>query len=191
MNVVYLITEKYLKDNSELQNNCDMKKVLRNILIAQRVFILDSLGTILYNKIIADYDADTLTGLYSTLVEEYIQPTLVQYTMYKSLPFLKYSFTNKSVVSKNADNVDSVELSELKYIQNQYKQSGDEMLLAMKKYIIEEYSNGNFPEFGENEDLDEQQPNRENPNLYGGLYLGDSISRGTNIDPCVDPRYWF
>jgi len=81
-----------------LGGNIDPEKIIPFVKTAQDKYILLALGTVLYDKIQDDIEANTLTGIYRTLVNEYIIDTLVHYAMVEALPFLAYTIANGGIV---------------------------------------------------------------------------------------------
>ena len=81
-----------------LGGNVDPEKIIPFVKTAQDKYILLALGTVLYDKIQDDIEAGTLTGIYRTLVNEYIIDTLVHYAMVEALPFLAYTIANGGIV---------------------------------------------------------------------------------------------
>jgi len=57
------ITEQFIKDNTLIDGNVDMKYITITIADAQRMHILPILGTALYNELDAQIVAGTLTVL--------------------------------------------------------------------------------------------------------------------------------
>ncbi len=81
-----------------LGGNIDPEKIIPFVKTAQDKYILLALGTVLYDKIQDDIEAGTLSGIYQTLVNEYIIDTLVHYAMVEALPFLAYTIANGGIV---------------------------------------------------------------------------------------------
>ena len=80
-----------------LGGNVDPDKVIPFVKTAQDKYLLIALGTVLYNYLQAQVAAGTLTGVYKTLVDDYIVDTLVHYSMVEALPFLAYSIGNTGI----------------------------------------------------------------------------------------------
>ena len=80
-----------------LGGNVDPDKVIPFVKTAQDKYLLIALGTVLYNYLQTQVAAGTLTGVYKTLVDEYIIDTLVHYSMVEALPFLAYSIGNTGI----------------------------------------------------------------------------------------------
>lgn len=80
-----------------LGGNVDPDKVIPFVKTAQDKYLLIALGTVLYDYLQDQIAAGTLTGVYRTLVDEYIIDTLVHYSMVEALPFLAYSIGNTGI----------------------------------------------------------------------------------------------
>jgi len=115
-------------------------------------------------------------------LENYIQPMTLEYSLAKTLPFINYSLTNKSIVRKGADNTVPVELNELKFLQQQYIDSADFIGQRLIKFLIQSYQDGKYPLYGSgyNNDIDDIQPSIDSPyEISGGLYLGTDYDEGS------------
>jgi hypothetical protein len=97
--------------------NVDPDKIVPFIKTAQDKYILIALGTVLYDYLQAQIAAGTLTGVYRTLVDEYIVDTLVHYTMVESLPFLAYNIGNTGITKNlNSEQGASPNKSDIDYL---------------------------------------------------------------------------
>ena len=67
--------------NSVLSGNVDSDKFLQFVEIAQEIHLQNYLGSNLYDKLREDIIANTLPVAYATLLDEYIQPMLIQLAM--------------------------------------------------------------------------------------------------------------
>ena len=81
-----------------LGGNVDPEKIIPFVKTAQDKYILITLGTVLYSKLQNDVAAGTLTGVYKTLMDEYIVDCLVHYALVEALPFLAYTIGNGGIV---------------------------------------------------------------------------------------------
>ena len=118
-NKVLFISAEYLRENSIINGNVDSKLLEPYITMAQNIHIEAIVGTKLYNELVDDIGS--ITALNKTLLDDFIQPALIQWTMYEALPFINYKFTNKSVSTNNSDNADPVGLEEIHYLRESIK----------------------------------------------------------------------
>ena len=159
------ISVQYLRDNSIINENVDSKVLLPVIRMAQTKYIQQVIGTTLYNKLLADIDATSVTGNYKILIDEYIIPVLVQYSVYESIPYLNYKLRNKSVSKQGSDNSIPADLNELSYLRDNVLQTAQFYAERMSMYIC---NNTNlFPEFNQS-NLDIAP---DSQNYFGGYHI--------------------
>ncbi len=140
-----------LVNNTALSGPIDTDKFIQFIKIAQDIHIQNYLGTDLYNKISTDIIADELSGDYLTLVNDYIQPTLIHFAMTEYLPFAAYTIANGGVYKKGAENssnvskeeVDSLISKERDYAEYYTQRFIDYMSFNAQSKFPEYYSNNN------------------------------------------------
>ena len=111
----------YLRDETVINGNVDGEVLEPFIIVAQNLHIEQITGTNLYNKLIADITAGSVTGVYKTLLDDYIQPALLQWSLFECLPFINYNFTNKSISTQDSDNSTAVSLEDVKYLRANIK----------------------------------------------------------------------
>jgi len=100
-----------------LGGNVDPDKVIPFVKTAQDKYLLIALGTVLYDYLQDQIAAGTLTGVYKTLVDEYIVDTLVHYTMVEALPFLAYTIGNTGITKNlNSEQGASPAKNEIDYL---------------------------------------------------------------------------
>ena len=83
-----LISRKDVVKFTAMNGNVDTDKFIQYVKIAQDKHIENYLGTDLLNKIQADIIAGTLIGDYLTLVNTYVKPALLHFTMVEYLPLV-------------------------------------------------------------------------------------------------------
>ena len=115
------LSETALKAATVLNENIDIKILKPIIKKVQELRILELMGTALYedmmNKIDADPDLSS-SPTYKTLLDDYIQPCMIQYCVCDSTPELLFKFMNVGLNKKSTDNTQAVSYDEaLKMIQ--------------------------------------------------------------------------
>ena len=166
-NIIFISTQ-YIKDNTTINGNVD-EDILKPIIIqSQDKYIEPILGTDLYNKLKTDIGAGTITGVYKTLLDEYVQKTLAHWSLYEALPFLNYKLTNKSVLTKDSENSTATGLEEIKYLRQGIRDTAEYFSQRVTNYLIANQSS--FTEYNSNSDLDDIRPN--STSYFSGLYLG-------------------
>ena len=107
------ITIKELKRKSIFDGNLDSDKIIQFIEVAQDTEIQTYLGSKLYEKLQADIIADTLTGNYKILVDDYIKPMLIWYTQAAYIPYAAYQISNGGIYKHSSENSTAVDQSEI------------------------------------------------------------------------------
>lgn len=136
--LVLLSTEKLIK-NSVVQGNVDAKILEVTIDEVQVYYIRKILGQKLYDDIqLGNWNAD-----YTKLVNDYIQPTMIQYCLFE-LPFsMNYKFFNKSVGTQDAENMQPADLEELTRITNARRNKAESYAQELTNFLID--NNTKYP----------------------------------------------
>jgi hypothetical protein len=113
MATALFIKRQDLVKNTALSGNVDTDKFIQFIKLAQEIHVRNYLGTDLYNRISSDIIADTLTGDYLDLVNDYIQPMLIHFAMSEYLPFAAYTVANGGVFKHTSENSQLPEKEEI------------------------------------------------------------------------------
>ena len=117
MTTTLIISEEKLREFTDINDNLDSKLLMNAVREAQDIYLQRLTGTSLYEYILAQIDANTLSGEYKTLVDEYIIDTLVHYAMVEALPFLAYSIGNTGITKNlNSEQGASPAKNEIDYL---------------------------------------------------------------------------
>ena len=167
-NKVLMLTADYYKRNTVVNLNVDEELLHPQIIKAQNVRIEKILGTNLFNIVLAEIDAQTYTARITTLLEDYIQPALVEWITYTALPYLNYKLTNKSVSKKSSDNSEPSELNEINYLRQNIRDDAEYYSERTTKFL--EANTDTYPEYlNGNTDCDDIKPSKLN--FISGIYL--------------------
>mgnify|MGYP003642559847 FL=1 len=168
-NKVLMLTADYYKRNSVVNLNVDEEILHPQIIKAQNVRIEKILGTNLFDTVLSEIDAQTYTARITTLLEDYIQPALVEWITYTALPYLNYKLTNKSVSKKSSDNSEPSDLNEVNYLRQNIRDDAEYYSERITKFL--ETNDVTYPEYKEgNTDCDDIKPSKLN--FISGIYLG-------------------
>lgn len=161
-----LINREDLIKRTALSGNLDLDKIIHYIEIAQDLHIESLIGTQLLTKLKNDIISDSLSGLYETLVVDYIKPVLVQYTFLEFLPFAQYTLGNKGIFkhTSEASNLPSVE--EIDKMKEVARDTAQHYAKRLNDYL--EHNSELYPEYLSNTDED-IRPNRNA--IFGGWEL--------------------
>lgn len=148
MATALFIRRQDLVKNTAISGSVDTDKFIHFIKLAQEIHVRNFLGTDLYDKISNDIVADSLSGNYLTLVNDYIQPMLIHYAMAEYLPFSAYTIANGGVYkhsSENSINADKREIDSLIAKERDYAEYYTNRFIDYMSF-----NNSNFPEYNSN-----------------------------------------
>lgn len=169
---VYFISEAYLKQNTPINLNVEPQLVNLAILEAQQIYIQTALGTDLYKKIESLIVSASISGVYKTLLDDYISPALTQYSLYEVIPYIRFKIMNKSIGGQSSDNSTPAELEEIKFLQANIKNKAEYLGQRLMDYLIA--NSKLYPEYLSNTDIDDIKPNSNS--YFCGLQLDDDYN---------------
>jgi len=117
---VLFISEKFVKDNSYIDNNVDDKLITPLIILAQDKHILPVIGTSIWNDIMSQIASGTVSSDYQDLLNNYLQKNTLWWTLAEAVLPLAYKFTNKNVMQKNSDNGQPAAMPDLLKLKDQF-----------------------------------------------------------------------
>ena len=163
MTTTLLISEAKVKAFSDLNDSVDDTLIVNGIREAQDIVIQPIIGTILYNTLITKVDNNSLSGSYSALVDDYIQPPLVYASIYNATEAVYIRTRNNGLLTPtggdNSVNVDkTIYDAKRQSIFNKQQFYSDQL----SRYLSESYNI--FPELGQNTELYQFVPD------YGSQY---------------------
>ena len=129
------ISEEFIKNNSQIDENVDMKKILPVVWQCQTQHMQSVLGSQLYNDLIAKVIAGTLAGDDLKLVEEYVADALLYWVMYEVQIPLLFNFRNKSTATNNSDHSTPITTKELSRIENRFKDKAEFFSERITNYL--------------------------------------------------------
>tara|TARA_B100001250_G_C19754748_1_gene769569 strand:- start:102 stop:605 length:504 start_codon:yes stop_codon:yes gene_type:complete len=111
-----LVSRKDIVKFTAMNGNVDTDKFIQYIKIAQDIHIQNYLGSKLLDKIEADIIADSLTGDYLSLVNDYVKPMLIHWAMVEYLPYGAYSINNKGIFKGSSETAETVDKTEVDFL---------------------------------------------------------------------------
>lgn len=149
---VLFISTKDLKRGTILNGNIDDDKLLQFIDIAQEIHIQSYLGTKLFNKLRDDIAGATLTTDYRDLLDDYIKPMVVHWTMAELMPLASYEMDNGGVFKHTSETSETLSKNELEYITEKYRSTAQHFTRRFIDYICN--NSTKFPEYNQNSNSD-------------------------------------
>lgn len=180
---VLLVSEDYIKSNTNISENIDGKYILPSIKLAQDIELQETLGSLLVQKLqqlVFENEIDNPENIYySDLLNYYVQPFLAYYTISNMTIPISFKFNNFGVSRTEDEKMYNVSFDEVGQVKSYYKHYADYYKYRMQLYVIENYSQ--FPELLTYKGIENLQQN-----LYSAagcsIWLGGARSKGYNID---------
>ena len=114
---VLMISQSKLKAFCDINENLDVELLLPNIQISQD-YLQTIIGTKLYKHLLNAIENETLNSDEVTLLEDYIQPSLLHRSYYEAIPSLWIRVMNKGIIQGNTEQGTSVDAGSMKYLRN-------------------------------------------------------------------------
>ena len=171
------ISATRLKKDSAIGGSVEDDLIMPYILLAQDMNILPILGTDLDTKLKSDIQGGTLANQYKTLVEDYIQPALVQFSFVSLVPYLRLRFVNNAVVVMGAtEQSSSATYEDLEPVMNTATDAAEFYRQRCIDYLRNNESS--FPEYSSNSGAD-LDPTVNN--YYAGINLDTNVARSNRM----------
>jgi hypothetical protein len=149
MTNVQLISEAKIRQYTDMNDNVDSKLIVNAIREAQDIELQRILGTLLYNKVIDEVANSTLSGVYKTLVDEYVQNFLLYAVYYNTLESIYLRPRNNGLLIPNGgENSDTADRSMYNVKRQSVKNKSEFYAEKLTDYLIE--NQNNYPELGQN-----------------------------------------
>lgn len=163
---VLFIKPEDVKRFTALNGNVDESKYIPFVKIAQDIHVLNYLGENLFDKLKADITANTLSGKYYELVNDYLKYMLLHWSMVEYMPFSGITINNKGLFRHTSENSESVSKGEMEYILLKEKSIAEGYTNKMISFINKNIND--LPEYKDNSAYERKAHRTVN---YGGWYL--------------------
>lgn len=177
MSIVLFISPTELRERTALHDNTDDKFIFPEIKAAQDQFIAPILGTALYKKMQQIVGDGTITNPanvhYKELLDEYLQPCLVWFTIAAVPMAMNYQLTNRGMVQKTSENTNSPSMADMFSVMDHYKNRAEHYQMKAIRFL-RQWSPERFPEYANwGTGIDDLAPERAEFSLP--IYLGEDI----------------
>ena len=147
MQNTYLISEGKLKAFTDINNALDTDLIKSAIREAQIIQITRLLGQKLYDKIVNDVANNTITGVYKSLLDNYIQDALIYYSYHTALEYIYLRPRNNGLLQpQGGDNALAVDMQMYDKKRQSVLNKAEYFAERLVDYLC--YNNNLFPEYG-------------------------------------------
>lgn len=176
-----LVSETKLKAFTNINKNVDMDVLKAEIQIAQDIDLQTILGTKFYKELLNGVNATgtTWNANEKTLVDEYIQPYLIQTAYFNAMPQIMYRTMNRGIVAGEMENAKAVDIETMKYLRSIQKQRADFYSQRLIDYLLIGRGQNLFPAYNNNSTMDGMVPDRTQK-YNNGIFLRHVTRKGWN-----------
>ena len=164
------ITRNDIIKNTPLGGAIDADALLPFVRTAQEKYLLNLLGTVLYNKLQDDIEAgDSFSGIYQTLVQDYVKPTLIWYSCVEYIQFSAISFKSNGAVKHISETSVSPGKNEVDYLLSKALDNAGYYSTRLQDFLLAKSSQ--IPEYLQSVgDTTQIYPDQSNQ-YFGGINL--------------------
>ena len=149
-----------------VNGNTDTDKFIQFVKIAQDTHIQNYLGTKLFEKINNGIVNDSLVEPYLSLLNTYIKPMVIHWSMVEYLPFSAYTIANKGVYKHSAENAEVVDKEEVDFLVEKQRSIAEHYTRRFIDYIC--FNQSTYPEYNANTNEDMHPDGKAD---FSGWYL--------------------
>lgn len=131
-----LISEKYVKTQSNIQDNVWGDFLTPAIREAQDIELQPIIGRPLYKKILKEVEEKYVEERFKTLIEDWIQPFLLYQTIVSLIPIIGTKLGNIGTVISNDEHVQNISSSERENLEYRYRYLADHYKSELQKYLL-------------------------------------------------------
>lgn len=192
---VLLISEQKIKSFTDVNENVYVSDLIPGIIASQDLDLQPLLGSKFYDGLKARVLANTQTVDETLLLDDFISPFLLNQSVWRILPNIKWKLMNKSVLSPSSETANSITLEEFVYLRNDQLNTAVFYRERLRNYLIQhrnlypEYVDPDFkgiiPDATEQSSQTFAMPstNQFGPTIYG--------RRGSLNGICLDDYRFF
>lgn len=179
---VLLISEVKLKNFTSINKNVDMDVLKANVQICQDIDLQTIIGTKFYNHLCSQVTAtgNTFNADEKTLVDDYIQPFLLQQSYFRAMPNIMYRTMNNGITQGVMENATTVDIETFKYLRNVQKQTADFYMTRLQDYLLIGRGQNKFPDYVTQSTIDGMIPDRSQKYM-NGIALRHSTRKGYDM----------
>lgn len=170
-NNVLLISEKYLKTNSLINDNVDACYIVPAIQTAQELGLQPIIGTVLYNKLVELVASGDISDWadYKELLDTYILPYLTWRVLADIQVPLFGKVRNSGTVQSQDLQTQQLSIKDVQYIKNDYETKAVFYGNRLTDYLHANHSK--YPEYCTIESCADM-PSAGGGETYSGIYMG-------------------
>lgn len=190
---VLFVSETKLKSYSMLNMNIDPNMLKPFLLQSQELWFQPYIGSSYYEELKTQILNQTLTSTNLDFINNYASQPIVNYTLWKALPWIHTQVYNKGLMRPTSEGGQAIDISDMKWLRQEILNTAESYIQKMLNYMRNRP--GDFPTYFNSQVTtgDGLIPIRGNissngfvtPKKYNKLY-NDSFNREFGCDGCQE-----
>ena len=131
------ISEETLLDNSIINENVSYTQIRPTVIKVQEMRIQPIVGSALYGQLVTQVVSGTTTALNQTLLEDYIQPAMIQWLYYELPMVLAFKYMNKGMVRRTSEESNQMSMEEITRLTDKVKNDAEWYSERITRYLME------------------------------------------------------
>lgn len=133
--MIFLITEDEIKGNGFVNANLEPIYLNNAIRESQEIWLREVIGDTLLTKLKELVETKSVSGIYGTLLDEYVKIFLTYKTLSLLCIPLTFKIRNSGVLSQYSNEISTTTLDETKYLESYYEQKADFFRNRLSKFL--------------------------------------------------------
>ena len=185
---VILVSEVKLKAFTSINRNVEIDLLKAEIQLASDIDLQTILGTKFYQHLQDQVTAtgNTFNADETILVNDYIQPYLIQQAYFQAMPSIQFRTMNRGMVEGQMENATAVDIETFKYLRNIQKQRADFYMTRLLDYLLTGRGQNKFPQYTSTSTIDGMIPDRSEKYM-NGIYLKNTTRKGYPMRDALPP----
>lgn len=167
--MTYLITSEEIRLNTPMGGNVDSDKFIHFINDVQVMVLENILGTKLYEKILNDFENETLTGLYEQMVNDYIKPVLWHSVFAEYIKIGSIIVGNGGVYKHVAQDAQVAGIDDINYVAKNAQSKADTYIDRLERFLCDK--GNDIPEYTNTQDEGYDIKPKQPIQMISGWYL--------------------
>ena len=167
--MIYLITSEEIRLNTPMGGNVDSDKFIHFINDVQVMVLENVLGTKLYDKILSDYDDNSITEVYKTMLDGYIKPVLWHSVFAEYIKIGSVIVGNGGVYKHIAQDAQVADLDDINYVAKNAQSKADTYIDRLIRFLCDRKND--IPEYTQTQDEGYDIKPNHPIQLVSGWYL--------------------
>jgi hypothetical protein len=169
------ISEETLLDNSIINENVSYTQIRPTVVKVQEMRIQPIVGSPLYGELVSQVVSGSTSALNQTLLEDYIQPAMIQWLYYELPMVLAFKYMNKGMVRRTSEESSQMSMEEITRLTDKVKNDAEWYSERITRYLME--NRNAYPLWNSPPSADVQSASTDagTLDLVVGVYFSDRV----------------